>query len=138
MGLPGDVVVCCNAQGRISVNGHPWDEAGFLAGAAGGSPVQSSAIAFAVTVPADRVFVLGDNRQASRDSRCHLHDVRPGEPEGAAAFVPVDLVVGRAIAVAWPVRHAHWLRIPATVDAVPAAAAAPAQAAIDAGPEASC
>ena len=58
--------------------------------------------------------------------------------EGAAAFVPEDLVVGRAIAVTWPVGHARWLPIPATVDAVPAAAAAPAQAAIDAGPEASC
>lgn len=138
VGLPGDEVVCCDDRGRVSVNGHPLDETSYLDVVPGGGQVQPSTIAFTVTVPAGRIFVLGDNRERSRDSRCHLHDRRPGEPEGAAAFVPEDLVVGRAIAVTWPVGHARWLPIPATVDAVPAAAAAPAQAAIDAGPEASC
>ena len=84
------------------------------------------------------VVVLGDDRERSRGSRGHRPGVRPGEPASAAVSGAQHLVVGRAIVVSGPVGHARWLRIPATVDAVPAAAAAPAQPAIDAGPEASC
>ena len=98
-----------------------------------------SKIRFDVVVPAEHVFVLGDNRASSRDSRCHLNDTGPGQKTGENAFVPIDLVVGRAIAVAWPATDAHRLPVPATYAGVPSAAVpAPGRPVVQAGPEASC
>ena len=143
VGLPGDRVVCCDDQGRISVNGQPLDESSYLDIPPGGVQELPSTIRFDVVVPRDRIFVLGDNRERSRDSRCHLNDVGAGQPKGGNAFVPVDLVVGRAVAVTWPTGHARRLLIPDTFDPArldgPAAAtAAPVEPTIDAGPEATC
>jgi signal peptidase I len=138
VGLPGDHVVCCDSAGRITVNDVALDESSYLDTPAGGVQAPPSSISFDVVVPRQRIFVLGDNREHSRDSRCHLHDEGAGVSEGSNAFVPEDLVVGRAVAVLWPVGHARRLEIPATFDHVPAAAAAPAVATIDAGPEATC
>ena len=58
---------------------------------------------------------MGDNRDHSRDSRCHLNDTQPGGAKGQNAFVPEDLVVGRAIAVVWPFDRRHRLPIPDTL-----------------------
>jgi signal peptidase I len=139
VGLPGDHVICCDAEGRITVNGVALDERDYLDTPPGGAQAAPSQIRFDVVVPAERYLVLGDNRESSRDSRCHLHDPDAGGGiEGSNAFIPADLVVGRAVAVLWPVGHARRLRIPATFGAVPAAAAAPASPTIDAGPEATC
>ncbi|WP_375422807.1 signal peptidase I [uncultured Friedmanniella sp.] len=138
VGLPGDHVVCCDSAGRITVNDVALDETSYLDTPPGGEQAEPSMIPFDVVVPRDRIFVLGDNRDYSRDSRCHLHDQTPGAVAGSNAFVSEDLVVGQAVAVLWPVGHARRLRIPATFDPVPAAAAAPAVPTIDAGPEASC
>ena len=139
IGLPGDHVVCCDDQGRVSVNDQPLDETDYLPVAADGSPEKPSTIRFDVVVPADRVFVMGDNREHSRDSRCHLNDVQAGAQKGDNAFVPEDLVVGRAIAVVWPVRNAGGLSTPATFEQLPAGKIpAPTTAVIDAGSEANC
>jgi signal peptidase I len=138
IGMPGDRVVCCDQSGRISVNGQPLDEGGYLYRGPGGAQVEPSEIRFDVTVPARRIFVLGDNRSASRDSRCHLNDVQAGSVKGENAFVSLDLVVGRAIAVAWPLADLGRLDTPEIFARVPAAAAAPAAPVIKAGPEASC
>jgi signal peptidase I len=139
VGLPGDHVVCCDSAGLITVNDIAVDETSYLDTPAGASQEAASLIPFDVVVPRQRIFVLGDNRERSRDSRCHLHDETVGDPVvGSNAFVPEDLVVGRAVGVLWPVGHARRLRIPATFDSVPAAAAAPAVPTIDAGPEATC
>lgn len=138
VGMPGDHVVCCDPSGRITVNDVALDETSYLDPPPTGDPVVPSSIRFDVVVPRDRIFVLGDNREHSRDSRCHLHDVEPGTTEGSLAFVPEDLVVGRAVAVVWPVGHARRLGIPATFVPVPTAKAVPAVPTIDAGPEASC
>ncbi|MFT4136100.1 signal peptidase I [Microbacterium sp.] len=93
IGVAGDHVVCCNALGQISVNGQPIDETAYLNLEPGQSaPVE---VPFDVVVPADSLWVLGDNRDHSRDSRYNLD-----QPTGG--FVPLDNVVGRAFLVTWP------------------------------------
>jgi signal peptidase I len=139
VGLPGDSVACCDASGRISVNDQPLEEESYLYVGPDGVQVKPSQIRFEVVVPAGRIFVLGDNRTHSRDSRCHLNDVQAGTTKGASAFVPTDLVVGRAIAVVWPLGNARRLHTPATFEALPAGKVpAPTSPQIDAGPEATC
>ena len=82
---------------------------------------------------------MGDNRDHSRDSRCHLNDLQVGLAKGQNALVSEDLVVGRAIAVVWPFDRRHRLPVPDTFDTVPAGTQpAPDLARITAGPEASC
>jgi signal peptidase I len=139
VGLPGDSVACCDASGRISVNDQPLEEESYLYVGSDAVQVKPSQIRFQVVVPAGRIFVLGDNRTHSRDSRCHLNDVQAGTTKGGNAFVPTDLVVGRAIAVVWPFRNARRLHTPATFEALPAGKIpAPTSPQIDAGPEATC
>jgi len=138
VGLPGDHVVCCDAQRRITVNGQALDETSYLYTAADGTQVEPSTITFDVIVPANRLFVMGDNRPDSRDSRCHLNDEQAGARRGENAFVSQDLVVGRTFAVLWPFASLRRLSTPATFGRVPGGDPAPAQPVIDAGPEANC
>lgn len=93
IGTPGDHVVCCNALGQITVNDVPIDETDYLALPATGSP--ASADAFDVVVPEGSLWVLGDNRYHSKDSR--YNQDQPGK-----GFVPIDNVVGRAFLITWP------------------------------------
>ena len=138
VGMPGDRVICCDKQGRITVNGGPLDESAYLYRAQDGKQVKPSLIRFDVTVSADRVFVLGDNRAHSRDSRCHLNDVQAGGVRGENAFVSLDLVVGRAVAVAWPIADLAGLSTPAAYEGLPPGGPPPVAPVIKAGPEASC
>jgi len=118
IGMPGDRVVCCDAKNRITVNGKALEETGYIF-----PGDQPSSIQFAVTVPAGKVFVMGDHRSASGDSRLHLTDVGPnGKGPGDEAFVPMDKITGRAIAVIWPTANMHKLSSPDTFDQVPVAA----------------
>ena len=93
IGLPGDHVVCCNTLGQITINDVPIDEMDYLKLPGGVS--RASAEDFDVTVPEDRLWVLGDNRNSSRDSR--FNQDQPGE-----GFVPLENVVGRAFLTTWP------------------------------------
>jgi signal peptidase I len=139
VGMPGDHVVCCDVKGRITVNGQPLDETSYLFKGSDGTQVKPSEIRFDVIVPAHRIFVMGDHRDDSRDSRCHLKDVTAGAAKGDNAFVPEDQVVGQAIVVVWPINRAKRLAIPATYESVPSGKTpAPSQPTIVAGPEANC
>lgn len=99
IGLPGDRVQCCNDFGQLTVNGVPLDEP-YLHLDAAGQP--ASAQGFDVTVPEGHVWVMGDNRNHSGDSRAHID--APG-----GGFVPMQSLVGRAILVSWPLERWAWL-----------------------------
>ncbi|MFE0606406.1 signal peptidase I [Streptomyces sp. NPDC058892] len=90
VGVGGDDVVCCDAAGRVSVNGVPLDEPNLYPGDA------PSKVPFRIVVPLGTLWVMGDHRSQSRDSRDHL-----GEPGGG--MVPVEKVIGRVDWIGWPV-----------------------------------
>lgn len=99
IGLPGDTVVCCDALGAMTVNGVPLQETYTSLPEGVG---EASGVSFSVTVPDDSLWVMGDNRYNSADSRANLS--KPG-----GGFVPIDNVVGRAIVVSWPMENWAWL-----------------------------
>ncbi len=103
IGLPGDRVACC-VNGKVTVNGVPLDEASYIF--PGASPSQQP---FNVVVPPGRLWVMGDNRAISDDSRGHLFDGFPDK-----GTVPEDEVAGRAFLIIWPPSQFGDLPIPAT------------------------
>ncbi|MET7681631.1 signal peptidase I [Streptomyces sp. NPDC005423] len=109
VGVGGDHVVCCDEKGRIEVNGRAVDESAFLY--PGDSP---SRVPFDVVVPGGTLFLLGDHRGDSADSRDHL-----GSPGGG--MIPVGDVIGRADWIVWPAAHWTRLRQPDAYARVPAA-----------------
>ena len=106
IGTGGDTVVCCDIEGRVTVNDVPLNEKSYLA--TGEKP---SLIDFKVEVPQGFIWVQGDNRSNSADSRVHL-----GDPGGG--FIPEGKVVGRVFMVVWPWGHARMTERPATFDSV--------------------
>jgi signal peptidase I len=112
IGVPGDRVRCCDAEGHITVNGTPLKETTYLY--PGNKP---SGQQFSVTVPQGRLWVMGDHRDVSYDSRGHLGD--PG-----SGTIPEDRVIGRAFVVVWPLSRIKTLPIPNTFDQPSLAAAA--------------
>jgi signal peptidase I len=107
IGVPGDHVVCCDKQGRITVNGVPLDESEYVF--PGDAPSDQP---FDVTVPEGRLWVMGDHRSSSSDSRFHT-----GDPGGGT--IAVDHVVGRAFVVVWPYSSWSMLDRPDTFDDIP-------------------
>ncbi|MHA7303985.1 signal peptidase I [Arthrobacter sp. TMN-49] len=89
IGLPGDKVVCCDAEGKLTINGTAITEPYLYPGAA---PSEET---FEVTVPEGKLWVMGDHRNNSQDSRAH-------QSIDGTGFVPIDDVEGRAIVIAWP------------------------------------
>ncbi|MFD8524003.1 signal peptidase I [Streptomyces capillispiralis] len=92
VGVGGDRVQCCDAQGRVTVNGVPLDEDYLYPGNA------PSATPFDITVPEGRLWVMGDHRENSADSRSHQDTAYGGT-------VSEEEVVGRAMVIAWPLGH---------------------------------
>jgi signal peptidase I len=112
IGLPGDKIECCSATGEMTINGVPISEPYIVLP---GGETRASGIDFSVTVPEGSLWVMGDNRYNSKDSRYNTD--QPG-----GGFVPIDYVVGRAFVVSWPMSNWAWLgNYPDTFQGVPAA-----------------
>ncbi|WP_105030845.1 signal peptidase I [Arthrobacter ruber] len=112
IGLPGDHVICCDAEGRITVNGEPLVEPYLYPGAT------PSDLPFDVVVPAGKVWVMGDHRNASADSRAN-------QDKDGQGFVSVDDIEGKAAVIAWPLNRIGFLgNHPDVFDGVPEPAAA--------------
>lgn len=96
IGMPGDHVVCCNADGKITINGEAIDEPYLYPGAL------PSETPFDVVVPDGKVWVMGDHRNASADSREHQN----GENGG---FIDISDIEGKASVIAWPLGRAGFI-----------------------------
>ncbi len=104
IGLPGDTVACLTAGGDLTVNGVPLSESSYLY--PGNAPCDGT---FSVRVPAGRLWVEGDHRSVSYDSRGHM-----GDPGGGT--IPESAVLGRAFVIIWPPSRWGFLDIPATFE----------------------
>ncbi len=92
IGVAGDHIVCCSKTGALEINGKSSVEPYIFAGN------KPSEMDFNVTVPEGKVWVMGDHRGASADSRYHQDDVNNG-------FVPVSRITGRVFSIIWPLKH---------------------------------
>jgi signal peptidase I len=116
IGLPGDTVACCDSKGRVTVNRVPLDEP-YILNTSGGTPTSEfskcmdhkGANLSPCTVPKGELFVMGDHRDQSSDSR-------------VSGAIPISKVVGRAFVVIWPAGHAKGLRVPRSIERAKAAA----------------
>ncbi len=98
IGLPGDAVACCDDQGRLTVNSVALEESYLYPGD------DPSDATFSVTVPAGHLWVMGDHRSVSKDSRFNEQQ-----------FVPIDDVVGKAFVTVWPLGRMSGLGVPDAV-----------------------
>lgn len=92
IGIAGDNVICCSKNKKLTINGKELVEPYIFAGN------QPSDTDFNVTVPQGKIWVMGDHRAASADSRYHQDDINNG-------MVPLDKVTGRAVGIIWPLAH---------------------------------
>lgn len=91
IGLPGDHVVCCDAGGKLTINGSAVDEPYV-------NPAEVPQVRnFDVVVPEGKVWVMGDNRNHSADSRAHM--------DSDGGFIDLDDLEGKAAVIAWPLNR---------------------------------
>jgi signal peptidase I len=107
VGLPGDHVVCCDARGLLTVNGSAAQESYQY------PAERPSDLTFDVLVPRERIWVMGDHRSDSADSRAHL-----GDPGGG--MVRLEDVIGRAAIIYWPPSRVALLHPPGPLVGTPA------------------
>jgi signal peptidase I len=96
IGVAGDRIVCCTKNDKLSINGVEVNEPYIFAGN------KPSDMTFDVTVPEGKIWVMGDHRGASADSRYHQEDINKG-------FVPISKVSGRVFAVIWPFKNISYV-----------------------------
>lgn len=116
VGLPGDTVSCCDVDGRVFVNGQPLDEEYVIRNSPLGDESNVAQDCRSrrfdeVVVQPGHMFVMGDHRQVSEDSRCQ-------------GLVPIDNIIGRAFVIVWPNSRWGGLPVPSTFANVPSPAAA--------------
>jgi signal peptidase I len=105
IGVGGDKISCCNEQGQIVLNGTALNESAYLK-----PGVTTDQVTFDVEIPAGHIFMMGDNRPDSRDSRYHLQVANGGVPESS--------VVGRAVFRIWPVTRLGSLPRPEALESL--------------------
>ncbi len=121
IGIEGDVIECCDDEGRILVNGEPVDESSYIAErktCAGAGTGFGCDWTTPTVVPEGKLFVLGDNRGASADSRAHMCQ-ESVENCTKSPWVDTDLVVGKVFALVWPQDRWDWITNPGVFDDVP-------------------
>ncbi|MDA2962196.1 MAG: signal peptidase I [Actinomycetota bacterium] len=96
IGVAGDHIVCCTKDGKITVNDKTIDEPYII------PEDKPSEMNFDVTVPKGKIWVMGDHRGASADSRYHQDDINEG-------MVPLSRVTGRVFAVIWPIKNIAYI-----------------------------
>ena len=96
IGVAGDRIVCCTKDGKLTLNDKAINEPYIFAGD------KPSEMEFDVTVPKNKIWVMGDHRGASADSRYHQDDINKG-------MVPVSRVTGRVFAVIWPLKNISYI-----------------------------
>src|SRR4029453_9093453 len=114
IGVGGDHVVCCDDQQRLTINGHPLSEP-YIYRDADGTQDPAADEPFDITVPADRLWVMGDHRSASGDSLEHWEQTQDIQE----ATIDDNAIVGRAFTIFWPVNRAEWLAVPKEFASIP-------------------
>jgi signal peptidase I len=105
IGLPGDHVACCNAKGQVTVNGVPLSESAYIY--PGNAPSDQR---FSIVVPPGRLWMMGDHRGDSADSRAHM-GISPGN-----GTIPESAVLGKVFVRIWPPSRWGFIGTPATFD----------------------
>ncbi|GAB7043309.1 MULTISPECIES: signal peptidase I [Catenuloplanes] len=114
IGVGGDRVMCCDAQGRLQVNGVSLDEPYIYAENGIQDPAASTE--FDIVVPDGRLWVMGDHRSQSGDSLEHW---TTSDGDMAKSTISEEAVVGRAFVLFWPFSRVDWLSAPETFEQVP-------------------
>lgn len=114
IGVGGDRIVCCDAQSRLVVNGRALDEP-YLYRDGNGVADAASVDEFDVTLPGGRIWVMGDHRSHSGDSRERY--LRTQDLDGST--ISEKSVIGRAFVIFWPVTRASWLAVPESYERIP-------------------
>ena len=114
IGVGGDHIVCCDSQHRLVVNDHPLDEPYIYTDPDGVADLASDE-PFDITVPKGRLWVMGDHRSHSGDSRYNYLRFKNVD-QGTIAE---SSVIGRAFVVFWPFNRANWLSVPDPFSKVP-------------------
>jgi signal peptidase I len=115
----GDTVGCCDTQGRVTVNGYPLNEPYIYEPAQINGQTCTARQFGPITVPRNRLWVMGDHRSASDDSRCKIQD-------GEFGTVSTKDVIGKAFVTIWPPSRWRTLGTPPTFHHVPSPGSADA------------
>jgi signal peptidase I len=113
IGVAGDHIVCCDDRQRLIINDHSLDEPYVYT--EDDAATVTTQQQFDIVVPPQRLWMMGDHRSATSDSRAKYIQGR----DVVAATIPQDAVVGRAFVIFWPVGRASWLTVPKTFEGVP-------------------